>query len=108
MNDKVHAFCKKGQIWLTNIKHKNYTYLHILFILKLYLQLLKIIWLYEQRFSVFYDRRNLIAKYEWVRDSFQNKGLPIDQAEMFIDFMASGEIKRQFSNKSKHILVRDG
>ncbi|GBM39052.1 hypothetical protein AVEN_119754-1 [Araneus ventricosus] len=44
----------------------------------------------------------LVASYKCVRDPFQNtpEGLSSAEEEIFIDFMASGEIKRQFSNKS--------
>ncbi|GFX56776.1 zinc finger BED domain-containing protein 5 [Trichonephila clavipes] len=42
------------------------------------------------------------ASYEWVRDPFQNtpEGLSTTEEEIFIDFTSSGEIKRQFCNKS--------
>ncbi|GFU20761.1 zinc finger BED domain-containing protein 5 [Trichonephila clavipes] len=45
---------------------------------------------------------NLIASYEWVRDPFQNtpEGLSTTEEESFIDFTSSGEIKRQFCNKT--------
>ncbi|GBL90521.1 hypothetical protein AVEN_179443-1 [Araneus ventricosus] len=45
---------------------------------------------------------NLVAKYEWVGNLFQNtlEDLSTAKEEIFIDFTASGEIKRQFSNKS--------
>ncbi|GFT44609.1 zinc finger BED domain-containing protein 5 [Trichonephila clavipes] len=45
---------------------------------------------------------NLIASYEWVRDPFQNtpEGLSTTEEEIFIDFTSSGEIKRQFCNKT--------
>ncbi|XP_035204513.1 zinc finger BED domain-containing protein 5-like [Stegodyphus dumicola] len=44
----------------------------------------------------------LISSYKWVRDPFQNtpEGLSIEEEETFIDFTASGETKRQFSNNS--------
>ncbi|XP_035206339.1 zinc finger BED domain-containing protein 5-like [Stegodyphus dumicola] len=44
----------------------------------------------------------LISSYKWVRDPFQNtpEGLSIEEEETFIDFTASEETKRQFSNKS--------
>ena len=44
----------------------------------------------------------LIESYECVRDLFQNapEGLSIAEEEIFIDFMSSGEIKMEFSNKS--------
>ncbi|GFS61892.1 zinc finger BED domain-containing protein 5 [Trichonephila clavipes] len=40
--------------------------------------------------------------YEWVRDPFQNtpEGLSTTEEESFIDFTSSGEIKRQFCNKT--------
>ncbi|GFW85421.1 zinc finger BED domain-containing protein 5 [Trichonephila clavipes] len=42
------------------------------------------------------------ASYEWVRDPFQNipEGLSTTEEEIFIDFTSSGEIKRQFCNKT--------
>ncbi|GFX75516.1 SCAN domain-containing protein 3 [Trichonephila clavipes] len=42
------------------------------------------------------------ASYEWVRDPFQNtpEGLSNIEEEIFIDFTSSGEIKRQFCNKT--------
>ncbi|GFX20176.1 zinc finger BED domain-containing protein 5 [Trichonephila clavipes] len=42
------------------------------------------------------------ASYEWVRDPFQNtpEGLSTTEEEIFIDFTPSGEIKRQFCNKT--------
>ncbi|GFW77376.1 zinc finger BED domain-containing protein 5 [Trichonephila clavipes] len=45
---------------------------------------------------------NLTASYEWVRDPFQNtpEGLSTNEEEIFIDFTSSGEIKRQFCNKT--------
>ncbi|GFW25164.1 SCAN domain-containing protein 3 [Trichonephila clavipes] len=45
---------------------------------------------------------NLIASYEWVRDPFQNtpEGFSTTEEESFIDFTSSGEIKRQFCNKT--------
>ncbi|GFV73557.1 probable RNA-directed DNA polymerase from transposon X-element [Trichonephila clavipes] len=49
-----------------------------------------------------FDRGNLIANYEWVRDTFQNtpEGISTAEEEIFIDFTSSGKIKRQFCNKS--------
>ncbi|GFS56431.1 SCAN domain-containing protein 3 [Trichonephila clavipes] len=45
---------------------------------------------------------NLIASYEWVKDPFQNtpEGFSTTEEESFIDFTSSGEIKRQFCNKT--------
>ncbi|GFX60765.1 SCAN domain-containing protein 3 [Trichonephila clavipes] len=45
---------------------------------------------------------NLIAIYEWERDTFQNtlERLSTTEEENFIDFTSSGEIKRQFCNKT--------
>ncbi|GFT50201.1 zinc finger BED domain-containing protein 5 [Trichonephila clavipes] len=42
------------------------------------------------------------ASYEWVKDPFQNtpEGLSTTEEEIFIDFTSSGEIKRQFCNKT--------
>ncbi|GFV56055.1 zinc finger BED domain-containing protein 5 [Trichonephila clavipes] len=42
------------------------------------------------------------ASYEWVRDPFQNtpEGFSTTEEESFIDFTSSGEIKRQFCNKT--------
>ncbi|GFV86359.1 protein FAM200B [Trichonephila clavipes] len=42
------------------------------------------------------------ASYEWVRDPFQNipEGFSNTEEESFIDFTSSGEIKRQFCNKT--------
>ncbi|GFW51443.1 protein FAM200B [Trichonephila clavipes] len=42
------------------------------------------------------------ASYEWVKDPFQNtpEGLSTTEEESFIDFTSSGEIKRQFCNKT--------
>ncbi|GFY24806.1 SCAN domain-containing protein 3 [Trichonephila clavipes] len=50
----------------------------------------------------FWDEDNLIISYEWVRDPFQNapEGLSTTEEEIFIDFTSSGEIKRQFCNKT--------
>ncbi|GFT10767.1 zinc finger BED domain-containing protein 5 [Trichonephila clavipes] len=50
----------------------------------------------------FFAEDNLIASYEWVRDPFQNtpEGLSTTEEESFIDFTSSGEIKRQFCNKT--------
>ena len=49
----------------------------------------------------FFADENLLAGYDWVRDPYQNTsdGLSTAVEEMFIHFPASGEIKRQFSNK---------
>ncbi|GFX21917.1 zinc finger BED domain-containing protein 5 [Trichonephila clavipes] len=46
--------------------------------------------------------QQLFASYEWVRDPFQNtpEGLSTTEEEIFIDFTSSGEIKRQFCNKT--------
>ncbi|GFS94719.1 zinc finger BED domain-containing protein 5 [Trichonephila clavipes] len=46
--------------------------------------------------------QQLFASYEWVRDPFQNtpEGLSTTEEESFIDFTSSGEIKRQFCNKT--------
>ncbi|GFS48927.1 zinc finger BED domain-containing protein 5 [Trichonephila clavipes] len=50
----------------------------------------------------FFAEDNLIASYEWVTDPFQNtpEGLSTTEEESFIDFTSSGEIKRQFCNKT--------
>ncbi|GFV85516.1 zinc finger BED domain-containing protein 5 [Trichonephila clavipes] len=42
------------------------------------------------------------ASYEWVRDPFQNtpEGLSTTEKESFVDFTSSGEIRRQFCNKT--------
>ncbi|GFV99786.1 zinc finger BED domain-containing protein 5 [Trichonephila clavipes] len=42
------------------------------------------------------------ASYEWVRDPFQNtpEGFSTTEEKSFIDFTSSGEIKRQFCNKT--------
>ncbi|GFS74719.1 zinc finger BED domain-containing protein 5 [Trichonephila clavipes] len=50
----------------------------------------------------FFAEDNLIASYEWVRDPFQNtpEGFSNTEEESFIDFTSSGEIKRQFCNKT--------
>ncbi|GFW56224.1 zinc finger BED domain-containing protein 5 [Trichonephila clavipes] len=50
----------------------------------------------------FFAEDNLIANYEWVRDPFQNtpEGLSTTEEESFIDFTSSGEIERQFCNKT--------
>ncbi|GFV77982.1 zinc finger BED domain-containing protein 5 [Trichonephila clavipes] len=52
--------------------------------------------------KIFFPEDNLIASYEWVRDPFQNtpEGLSTTEEESFIDFASSGEIKRQFCNKT--------
>ncbi|GFX15874.1 zinc finger BED domain-containing protein 5 [Trichonephila clavipes] len=52
--------------------------------------------------KIFFAEDNLIASYEWVRDPFQNtpEGLSTTEEESFIDFTSSGEIKRQFCNKT--------
>ncbi|XP_063914535.1 zinc finger BED domain-containing protein 5-like [Zophobas morio] len=49
----------------------------------------------------FFADENLLAGYDWVRDPFQNTpdSLSTPEEQIFIDFTASGEIKRQFSNK---------
>ncbi|GFW01039.1 SCAN domain-containing protein 3 [Trichonephila clavipes] len=46
--------------------------------------------------------QQLFASYEWVRDPFQNtpEGFSTTEEESFIDFTSSGEIKRQFCNKT--------
>ncbi|GFX84560.1 SCAN domain-containing protein 3 [Trichonephila clavipes] len=56
----------------------------------------------------FFAEDNLIASYEWVRDPFQNtpEGFYTTEEESFIDFTSSGEIKRQFCNKTLSILGR--
>ncbi|GFW07962.1 zinc finger BED domain-containing protein 5 [Trichonephila clavipes] len=50
----------------------------------------------------FLDEDNLVASYEWIRGLFQNtpEGLSTTEEEIFIDFTSSGEIKRQFCNKT--------
>ncbi|GFX66379.1 zinc finger BED domain-containing protein 5 [Trichonephila clavipes] len=50
----------------------------------------------------FFAEDNLIASYEWVRDPFLNtpEGFSTTEEESFIDFTSSGEIKRQFCNKT--------
>lgn len=53
-------------------------------------------------FESIFLTNNLVANYEWVRDSFQNstEGLSTAEEEIFIDFTASEDIKRQFNHTS--------
>ncbi|GFX42627.1 zinc finger BED domain-containing protein 5 [Trichonephila clavipes] len=48
------------------------------------------------------DVEQQLFRYEWVRDPFQNtpEGFSTTEEESFIDFTSSGEIKRQFCNKT--------
>ncbi|CAH1112787.1 unnamed protein product [Psylliodes chrysocephalus] len=50
----------------------------------------------------FLDDDKLVASYEWVRDSFRTtlESLSAAEEEIFIEFTASDEIQREFSNKS--------
>ena len=50
----------------------------------------------------FLSEDKLVASYEWVRGPFRTtpEGLSTVEEEIFIDFTASGKIKREFSNKS--------
>jgi hypothetical protein len=45
----------------------------------------------------------LAVSYEWVRNPFQNtpEDLSTAEKEIFTDFTPNGEIKKQFSNKSR-------
>jgi hypothetical protein len=45
----------------------------------------------------------LAVSYEWVRNPFQNtpEDLSTAEKEIFTEFRANGEIKKQFSNKSR-------
>jgi hypothetical protein len=45
----------------------------------------------------------LAVSYEWVRNPFQNttEDLSTTEKEIFTDFRPNGEIKKQFSNKSR-------
>ncbi|GFT26991.1 zinc finger BED domain-containing protein 5 [Trichonephila clavipes] len=56
----------------------------------------------QKNLKIFFAEDNLIASYEWVRDPFQNtpEGFSTTEEESFIDFTSSGEIKRQFCNKT--------
>ncbi|GFU41849.1 zinc finger BED domain-containing protein 5 [Trichonephila clavipes] len=113
--DKINAFCRKLQLWSRNLKQKN---------LEMFENADKCVKTYkteEQHVEVvyktieyhlamlaknlkkyFFAEDNLIASYEWVRDPFQNtpEGFSTTEEESFIDFTSSGEIKRQFCNKT--------
>ncbi|GFT99770.1 zinc finger BED domain-containing protein 5 [Trichonephila clavipes] len=114
-SDKINAFCRKLELWSRNLKQKN---------LEIFENADKCVKTYkteEQHVEVvyktieyhlamlakkfkkyFFAEDNLIASYEWVRDPFQNtpEGLSTTEEESFIDFTSSGEIKRQFCNKT--------
>ncbi|GFV09835.1 zinc finger BED domain-containing protein 5 [Trichonephila clavipes] len=114
-SDKINAFCRKLELWSRNLKQKN---------LEMFENADKCVKTYkteEQRVEVvyktieyhlamlannfkkyFFAEDNLIASYEWVRDPFQNtpEEISTTEEEIFIDFTSSGEIKRQFCNKT--------
>ncbi|XP_063902632.1 zinc finger BED domain-containing protein 5-like [Zophobas morio] len=113
-SDKVTAFCKKLELWNRNVKQKNLEmFPNVDECVKTYKveeQHIKIVFVtIENHLAMlaknfkkyFFADENLLAGYDWVRDPFQNTpdGLSTPEEEIFIDFTASGEIKRQFSNK---------
>ncbi|GFU97877.1 SCAN domain-containing protein 3 [Trichonephila clavipes] len=113
---KINAFCRKLELWSRNLKQKKN--------LEVFENADKCVKTYkneEQHVEVvyktieyhlamlaknfkkyFFAEDNLIASYEWVRGPFQNtpEGLSTTEEESFIDFASSGEIKRQFCNKT--------
>lgn len=114
-SDKVKAFCRKLELWSRNIKQENLEmFANVDEFVKTYKaeeQHIKVLFVtIENHLNMlaknfkkyFFANDNLIASCEWIRDPFQNtpEGLTTAEEEIFIDFTASGEIKRQFSNKS--------
>lgn len=114
-SDKVNAFCRKLELWSRNLNKKNVemfanvdecikTYkaeeLHVKVVFVTIENHLAMLAKNFKKYFLADD--NLVASYEWVRDPFHNtpEGLSTAEEEIFIDFTASGEIKRQFSNKS--------
>lgn len=113
-SDNVNAFCRKLELWSRNVKQKNLEMFanvdecvkifkaeeheKVLFVtIESHLAMLV-----HNFKKYFLADDNLVASYEWVRNPFQKtpEGLSIAEEEIFIDFTASSEIKRQFSNKS--------
>lgn len=114
-SDKVNAFCRKLELWSRNLKQENLTmFANLNDCIKTYKaeeQHVKVVFVtIENHLAMlaknfkkyFLADDKLISSYKWVRDPFQNtpEGLSIEEEETFIDFTASGETKRQFSNKS--------
>ncbi|GFU03965.1 zinc finger BED domain-containing protein 5 [Trichonephila clavipes] len=114
-SDKINAFCRKLELWSRNLKQKNLemfenadkcvkTYKteeqHVEVVYKTIEY--HLVMLAKNLKKIFFAEDNLIASYEWVRDPFQNtpEGLSTTEEESFIDFTSSGEIKRQFCNKT--------
>ncbi|GFV59129.1 zinc finger BED domain-containing protein 5 [Trichonephila clavipes] len=114
-SDKINAFCRKLELWSRNLKQKNLemfenadkcvkTYKteeqHVEVVYKTIEY--HLVMLAKNFKKYFFAEDNLIASYEWVRDPFQNtpEGLSTTEEESFIDFTSSGEIKRQFCNKT--------
>ncbi|GFW63958.1 zinc finger BED domain-containing protein 5 [Trichonephila clavipes] len=113
--DKINAFCRKLQLWNRNLKQKKPEMLenadkcvktykteeqHVEVVYKIIEYHLAM--LAKNFKKYFFAEDNLIASYEWVRDPFQNtpEGFSTTEEESFIDFTSSGEIKRQFCNKT--------
>ncbi|GFV83144.1 zinc finger BED domain-containing protein 5 [Trichonephila clavipes] len=113
--DKINAFCRKLQLWSRNLKQKNLEMLenadkcvktykteeqHVEVVYKTIEYHLAM--LAKNFKKYFFAEDNLIASYEWVRDPIQNtpEGFSTTEEESFIDFTSSGEIKRQFCNKT--------
>ncbi|GFY36064.1 zinc finger BED domain-containing protein 5 [Trichonephila clavipes] len=113
--DKINAFCRKLELWSRNLKQKNLEMLenadkcvktykteeqHVEVVYKTIEYHLAM--LAKNFKKYFFAEDNLIASYEWVRDPFQNtpEGFSSTEEESFIDFTSSGEIKRQFCNKT--------
>lgn len=114
-SDKVSAFCRKLELWSRNVKQKNLEmFANVNESVKTYKeeeQYVKVVFLtieshlamLAQNFKKYFLADDkLVASYEWVRDPFRTtpEGLSTVEEEIFIDFTASGEIKREFSNKS--------
>jgi zinc finger BED domain-containing protein 5/7/8/9 len=114
-SDKVTAFCRKLELWLRNVKQKNLEmFPNVNECVKTYEieeEHVKVVFVTIENHLTMLAKNfrkyflvddNFVASYEWVRNPFQNTpdGLSITEEEMFIDFTANAEIKRQFGNKT--------
>lgn len=115
MRDKVNAFCRKLELWNTNVKKKNLgMFTNVNEFVKtykaeehhteiLFATIENHLTMLAKNFRQYFITDDaIIATYEWVRNPFQltPEGLSLEEEEQFIDFTSSGEIKSQFASKS--------
>lgn len=114
-SDKVNAFCRKLELWSRNLKQKNLEmFANVDEYIKTYKveeQHMKVVFMTIENHLAMLTKNfkkyflvddKLIPSYEWVRNPFQitPEGLSTAEEEIFIDFTANAEIKKQFNNKS--------